>query len=556
MAKKRKVKKKPILFSILIFILLFVGLFICFKLLNKEEIKKNKMFLASEEYEIELYNLDLTKAFNLVRGTEIDVYEKNIIIEEKEYTKINYEDVDYIIDLDQVVLTTSEVVKEKTMYVRTPVTIYKNDLDNSILGYLPKGSEIKIIGFDKLNSDGSVNMYKIKYEEDIGYVYSKYLVKTEELALVNYNVDGIYDTHKDRKFRYDLYGGSPANLDYYPYEKPSFEDNKLLTNAKSLYMNGDSSTISNVDEYIKIALDNNMNMIVVDIKDGTLSYKSEIASNYIGEKFSYKNSLEKYQKAIEKIKEAGLYVVGRIVVFNDTIFAKANPEEAIVKNTGTRTSWVSAYSRKAWEYNVSLAIEAIELFDFNEIQFDYVRFPESSHSMSKNKYDFKNTYNEEKGQAVQNFIFYATDQLHKYNTYISVDVFGECSSYYVTAYGQYWPAISNIVDVISAMPYPDHFDKNQYGLSTPWLEPYKIMLAWGKTAAERQKEIKTPAVARTWLQAYNAIKEPYNAYGAKEFTEQIKGLIDAGLTGGYMPWKVDSSLSKYRLLSEAFKIDY
>ena len=75
---------------------------------------------------------------------------------------------------------------------------------------------------------------------------------------------------------------------------------------------------------------------------------------------------------------------------------------------------------------MKLAIEAAEKFGFNEIQFDYVRFPESSYEMSKSgKADFRNKYNEEKGQAVQNFCIYAADMLHEKGVYMSVDVFGE-----------------------------------------------------------------------------------------------------------------------------------
>jgi hypothetical protein len=75
----------------------------------------------------------------------------------------------------------------------------------------------------------------------------------------------------------------------------------------------------------------------------------------------------------------------------------------------------------------------------------------------------------------------------------------------------------------------------------------------GKTAASRQKEIPTPGIARTWIQAYNAIREPYNTYGPEQITSQINGLKDAGLTGGYITWNAASNISKYEKLSSAFK---
>ena len=88
--------------------------------------------------------------------------------------------------------------------------------------------------------------------------------------------------------------------------------------------------------------------------------------------------------------------------------------------------------------------------------------------------------------------------------YVSADVFGETSGSYVTAYGQYWPAISNVVDVISGMPYPDHFAQN--GTYRPWEHPYETLLDWAKNAAKRQTETPSPAIVRTWIQAYDAIQ--------------------------------------------------
>jgi hypothetical protein len=68
----------------------------------------------------------------------------------------------------------------------------------------------------------------------------------------------------------------------------------------------------------------------------------------------------------------------------------------------------------------------------------------------------------------------------------------------------------------------------------------------------RQGETPTPAAVRTWIQCYNAIREPYNAYGAEEVSAQIRALRDAGCTGGYMTWNARSSLDKYTSLIPAF----
>ena len=126
--------------------------------------------------------------------------------------------------------------------------------------------------------------------------------------------------------------------------------------------------------------------------------------------------MEEYKAGIDALREVGRISYGRIVVFNDPIYAKDHPEQCII--WGSNTGWPSAYSREVWEYNVRLAQEAMKEFGFNEIQFDYVRFPENSYEMSKSgAAKFHNKYDEEKGQAVQNFCFYAADQIHEAGAY-------------------------------------------------------------------------------------------------------------------------------------------
>jgi len=106
------------------------------------------------------------------------------------------------------------------------------------------------------------------------------------------------------------------------------------------------------------------------------------------------------------------------------------------------------------------------------------------------------------------------------------------------------------------MPYPDHFAKGAYGLSIPWEQPYQLMKSWSASAVKRQTEIPSPAKVRTWIQAYNAIFEPYIVYDSTKIEAQIKGLYDAGLTGGYITWNGGSSLKKYTAIAPAFKKEY
>lgn len=549
--KKRRVNPLKVGIAIGIFAIIVV-LVVLLLGKGKDIISKEAMYLASSDKVVKLYILDddgnLKEDKNLVRGTKVSSYKNTVTKDNKSYTKIDYDKSIYYVDSGSLVKDAKSAVLEKVKYVRTSVTVYQNSEDSKIESFIKKGNKIDVTDYDKLLEDGSVNMYKIKNDNTEGWVYGKYLVNDEETANEVYNENSVYDTHKDRKYGLrELYGGKASTLDYYPYERVEFENNKLLKSAKAMYLN--AGTIGSIDSYLKIAKENGVNAIVVDIKDGALAYSSEVAKEI--SPTAYKTAINDnslYKAAIDKIKEAGIYAIGRIVVFNDTHYAKDHPEDCI-----NSTGWPSAYSRNVWYYNVELAKEAAREMGFNEIQFDYVRFPENAYNLSIAKADFKNKYDEEKAEAVQNFLFYATDQIHKEGIYLSVDVFGECSSEYVTAYGQYWPAISNIVDAISSMPYTDHFGRSV----DTWTNAYQTVNNWAKGASARQKEIPTPAVARTWITAYDTpYWNPKVIYNASKIEDQVRALYDAGLDGGFITWNSASSLAKYEQIKSAFAKNY
>ena len=561
--KRRKFKIGRIIIALIVLAALGFGLYkgVYF---TKEKIIINDYYLGSETNTIPVYVYDEEKKelheneMPFYRGMKVKSgMQKKIFGEEEnqiEYVKILYNDNPYYISEEYLTEDKDNIIREKEKYVRTSVTVYKNETDSKIESFIKKGNKVEVLGYDNYDELGIVNMYKIKKEDIEGYVYAKYLVDTEEAAKANYNENGVYDKHKDRKYSFELYGGKASTLDYYPYEKIEFEDNPLLKTAKTMYLNAGSNVIENIDSYLDIAKSSGVNAIVVDLKDGALGYPIEIAKEYSPTAYdSAINSFESYKKAIDKIKEAKIYVIGRIVVFNDTHYGKDHPEACIQSNASSQL-WPSGYSRGTWEYNVELAKNAVKDMGFNEIQFDYVRFPEAAYYMSQSSStNFRNTYNEEKAEAIQNFLFYATDQLHKIGVYLSVDVFGECSSEYVTSYGQYWPAISNVVDVVSSMPYTDHFGRNV----DTWSNAYGTVYNWAKGAAARQKEIPIPAVARTWITAYDTpYWNPTVVYGASKISDQAQALVDAGLTGGFITWNSASSIWKYNQIKDAFKKDY
>ena len=513
---------------------------------------EKEYYLASMKLTNTIIGYEDGKKIELPRGTKL-IHVGNF----DEYAKVEYENSIYLVDYEYLKPLKKDVVLEEKMYVRTSVTVRKEDG----LSLIKKGEEVEIISYKDLQDDGSVSMYKVSNDKTKGYVYAKYLTDDLEYANSTYT-DGIYEIHNRRGDT--LGGGAAYNLDFFPVDKPDIENNEMPEVVRSLYLNG--AVIHRVDEYIDAFKDTSINAFVVDIKDDKMpAYKSEVMKNHSITNYNRAiNTFDRYKTAIEKLNDAGFYTIGRITVFKDEYFIMDHPDHAIIDTRTNKplvhnsSNWPTPYSREVWEFNVELAKEAVLEFGFNEIQFDYIRFPDRINRLERDGHiDLKNRYDEDKAEAVQNFLIYAKDELREVGAYISADVFGESSHAYVTAYGQYFPAISNVVDAISPMPYPDHFSMYEYGISKPvWTVPYEVLSTWGRFTNLRQKETPTPAKVRTWIQAYDAIRSPRVKYDNEMIEKQIKALFDNDLDGGFMTWNAASSLSRYISYKEAFEREY
>ena len=538
---------------------------------NSEEIVEVR-YLASPTHTAHLYSYDeqsgqLMVADTLVRGAEL-----NVVVNGKK--KIN--DVEYLpvkvgkelryATLESLVVEPRAVVQERSVFVRTPASIIVDQATSLVGGLAAKGEELAVIDYDSLDTNGRVYKYKVRQGSVEGYIYAKYTVFEKEQALKRYKAEQYDKVHKAVK---DSFGGGAAiGCDFYPTERVVFENNKMPEACYSLYLNISPSVIGNIEAYIAFAKQTKINTFVIDIKDNECpGYKAEAMKLYSPTNYARAGSTKEamYARAVSRLHEEGFYVVGRITCFKDSYLVKDHPEVAITeKATGmpfkhNKAYWPSPYDRKVWQFNVELAKEAVRKFGFNEINFDYVRFPDRMTKVEQ-LIDYHNKYGESKVQAIQRFVQYACDEIHAVGAYVSIDVFGEAANPgYTTAYGQYWPAISNIADAICGMPYPDHFSNGYYGIKKPWNHPYEILYAWGERVQGRQAVTPTPAVVRTWIQAYNVMRHVDRNgihYDAENVEKEIRGLYDAGLLGGYTTWHSGSNLDKYKAQKGAFMIDY
>lgn len=372
---------------------------------------------------------------------------------------------------EQLVTDPKDVVATKTIYVRTAVNLL--DEAGAVPGRLvQKGEALTVTGWQDMDASGAVGRWQVEG----GYIRAEYVTMDEPSAKAQYDQE-VYQLHAERGDSWG--GGDAAGLDYFPREKASFEGHPMPGEVKALYLNNES--IAQAAEYVEVADSCGINAFVVDIMDGgAIAYPSEVMKQYSPSAYkSAYNTLEVYQTGIKTLKDAGYYVIGRITAFNDPHLAEDHPECVIADQAGEPLQiggmyWPSVYSRFVWQYKVELGLEAARLMGFDEIQFDYMRFPDGTWAFEEGTIDYRNENGESKAQAVQRFLMYACDRLHDAGVYVSADVFGECAEAYVTAYGQYWPAISNVVDAISAMPYPDHYGAS--GDWLPWEHPYEICL--------------------------------------------------------------------------------
>ena len=519
------------------------------------------MYIAGNSGTITLYDKDFKEAKSIIRGTKVKTNKLVVKNKDNKYFKIVYNKKNYYVKEQNLVERKRDILFEREVYVRTNSTIYKNNSGIEILSYVKKSEKLEILGFDKILSDGSVNKYKIKYNDIKGYVYSKYTVLTKEEADSLYSENGIQDYMK--KMGDSLGAGNATELDYYPYEKADFKDNVMPKDVRAFYIN--ASSVGDIDSYIELAKDSGINAFVIDIKDNTApAYPALSMQKYSKTNYDHAiNSYDKYKESIKKAHDAGFYLIGRITTFKDSYYIDDHKDAAIKNSNGDAFNhngsyWPSAYNRGVWEFNVALAIESVKELGFNEIQFDYVRFPDRTTKLERDGViNLSNTYNETKSQALQAFVMYACDELHAVGAYCSIDVFGESASNYVTAYGQFWPAISNVADVISGMPYPDHFNAHEYGIDeVVWTVPYKLLNEWSKYVVKKQSVIPTPAKVRTWIQVYDTHKNPSVVYDTSKVKDEIKALYDNKLNDGFMTWSGSSSISKYKSVKDAFKGEY
>ena len=331
-----------------------------------------------------------------------------------------------------------------------------------------------------------------------------------------------------------------SRLNYTPFVKADYPANPRR-DVKGLYVTLYSAASANLDSILRVVDQTPINALVIDVKDdrGHMLYQSKVAERFnprANEKAPFRDG----QALVQRLKSRDIYLIARIVTFKDPTYAEAHPGRAIVKRqTGKlfRSSdglaWGSPYDSDYRAYNLEVAREAARM-GFNEIQFDYIRFPEIEDDSSV---DYRYSSGQTKPQAIQSFLIEARRVLTPLQVYLSADVFGLVTTVQDDMdIGQYWEAISTVVDYISPMAYPSHYAPKSYGIPVPDLQPYELMSRAVRDGLRRNQNIPAPAQIRPWIQAFTAKWLPkYRKYGVPEIRDQVRALREQGVTS-YLVW--------------------
>lgn len=319
--------------------------------------------------------------------------------------------------------------------------------------------------------------------------------------------------------------------------------------VRGIYVTGPMAGSASMDELITLVDETELNAMVIDVKndDGNITYKMDLDSaKDMGACVNYISDME---ALMAELKEHNIYTIARIVCFKDPYLAAGNPRLALTKPDGTPVTdsnglaFVNPYEEETWEYIVDVAVAASEM-GFDEIQFDYVRFPIGEDADAADYGVDQSEYTKE--QAITNFFLYAAERLHGEDIVFGADVFGTIigSETDVERVGQNYRTIGGIVDVVSPMVYPSHYSNGVFGLDVPDAYPYETVLGALQGSGRELETIgeEDRAVVRPWLQAFTATwVDGHISYEGEEIRQQIQAVYDAG----YEEWILWNASNHY-----------
>ncbi len=387
-----------------------------------------------------------------------------------------------------------------------------------------------------------------------------YLYVSSSAGIYRYHIESSAWSRLDYDSLIEEVSGNPDNLSFlviddsdkypplfYKIRDPRIKKFKDVAHAasgkKAIYTSA-PSVGKKLNEHVAFIKANGFNSVVIDLKDdfGDLCFSSKNkTANEMGAVKRYLN----VNRVIKAFKKEDIYVIARLVVFKDErLYCAYDNKYAIWdwKNGSPwkgnpREFWVDPYSEFVRSYNIDIAVELQDL-GFDEIQFDYIRFP-SDGPVDRCLYRYKENSALYKSEILCRFLSDAKERL---DVPVSADVYGYNAWYRLgSQIGQDVREFAEIVDVVCPMNYPSHFGRLFYNNGNDLDRAYRIIYDGGR----RSKKITGEnAVIRPYLQAFNLLSP---SWGPEYINSQITGAEKSGC-GGYTFW---NSRGDYSMVGRA-----
>jgi hypothetical protein len=346
-------------------------------------------------------------------------------------------------------------------------------------------------------------------------------------------VGAAFITHRGSTTLTDLAAGKLAAR---PHPSP------LPTEVRGVHVTMALASVpGKMDEYLGLT-SSGLNTIELDVKDenGDVAFISRSDAPLaveIGAAQAYYDP----QQVAGAVHARGVYLIGRVVVFEDPRLGEKRPEMAIRRTGGSiwrnngGLAWANQYDKRVWKYNVDIAASAARA-GFDEIQFDYVRFP-SDGDVSAISYPGKRA--EPKGKTIADFLAYAVRRLRPLGVRVSADVFGLAATHDL-GIGQAPRRIAKMLDALYPMVYPSHFAPGEYDIADPNADP-------GRTVAFALADFRRQMRGRRarmipWLQDFSLGR----TYTLDDLRAQILAAREAH-TRGFMLWNAGGEYTKAAL---------
>ena len=248
--------------------------------------------------------------------------------------------------------------------------------------------------------------------------------------------------------------------------------------------------------------------------------------------------IKDFEGLLASLKARNIYTIARIVTFKDNVLARHRPDWAILDTrTGKpwidneKLAWVDPFREEVWDYAIAIAKEAVAK-GFDEVQFDYVRFPTDG-KLSAAKYSQPNNA-QTRLPAIAGFLAKARRELGPMGAFIAADVFGYTAfNDNDTDIGQRVEELAIHLDYICPMVYPSGYHRGIPGVRNPVAQPYEIVKE--SVRLTRKRTVPGAVQVRPWLQDFRDYAFDKRIFGVNEVRAQIRGARDGGALG-FMLW--------------------